>query len=184
MSRIVTIIRGHFKSWYRSKSNIFWTIAFPLLLIVLFGAIFGSGSTKFDLYFQNQDLNQNIPTPLSQGYVNVLNGTGAFNLHLVSVEVKDPIAYVKSDAQLHTRGQRLLVIPLNFSQILLSGTKNATVQLYMDNNDQASGSLLGIVNSVTVSYAASVAHAPDNLVVHQSDIGAGTSATSTSSFQA
>jgi len=75
-SRIYTIIRGHFKSWYRSKSNIFWTIAFPLLLIVLFGAIFGSGSTKFDLYLQNQDLSANVPTPLSQGYVNVLNQTG------------------------------------------------------------------------------------------------------------
>ena len=74
-SRIYTIIRGHFKSWYRSKSNIFWTIAFPLLLIVLFGAIFGNGSTKFDLYLQNQDLNGNVPTPLSQGYVNVLNQT-------------------------------------------------------------------------------------------------------------
>ncbi len=82
-SRIYTIIAGHFKSWYRSKSNIFWTIAFPLLLIVLFGAIFGSGSTKFDLYLQNQDLNGNLPTPLSQGYVNVLNQTGAFNLHMV-----------------------------------------------------------------------------------------------------
>ena len=89
-SRIYTIIRGHFKSWYRSKSNIFWTIAFPLLLIVLFGAIFGSGSTKFDLYLQNQDLSGNVPTPLSQGYVNVLNQTGAFNLHMVAAEQPDP----------------------------------------------------------------------------------------------
>jgi len=168
-SRIYTIIKGHFKSWYRSKSNIFWTIAFPLLLIVLFGAIFGNGSTKFDLYLQNRDLNPTTfqPTPLSGGYVNILNQTAAFNLHLVSIDVQDPIAYVKSDAQLHNRGQRLLVIPSNFSQTLLSGTKNATVQLYMDKNDQASGSLLGIVNSVTVSYAAAVAHTPDNLQVQQ-----------------
>ena len=48
MSRVITIITAHFKSWYRSRSNIFWTIAFPLLLIVLFGAIFGNGSTKFE----------------------------------------------------------------------------------------------------------------------------------------
>jgi len=53
MSRVATIIVAHFKNWYRSRSNIFWTIAFPLLLIVLFGAIFGSGNTKFDLYYQN-----------------------------------------------------------------------------------------------------------------------------------
>ncbi len=114
-SRIYTIIAGHFKSWYRSKSNIFWTIAFPLLLIVLFGAIFGSGSTKFDLYLQNQDLNGNLPTPLSQGYVNVLNQTGAFNLHMVAAEQPDPLTYVKNDAQLHNRGQRLLVVPLGFN---------------------------------------------------------------------
>jgi ABC-2 type transport system permease protein len=169
MSRIVTIIRGHFKSWYRSKSNIFWTIAFPLLLIVLFGAIFGNGSTKFDLYLQNQDLNPTTlqPTLLSQGYVNVLNQTGAFNLHIVPAEQTDPLTFVKNDAQPHNRGQRLLVIPLNFSQILISGTKNATVQLYMDQSDQASASLAGIVHSVTVSYAAAVAHAPDNLQVQQ-----------------
>lgn len=167
MSRIVTIIRGHFKSWYRSKSNIFWTIAFPLLLIVLFGAIFGSGNTKFDLYYQNLDLAANQPTPLSQGYINALNQTGAFNLHFVPAEQANPLAYVKDDAQPHNRGQRLLVVPLNFSQTLQSGAKNATIQLFMDQSDQASASLAGIIHSVTVSYAAAVAHAPDNLQVQQ-----------------
>ncbi|HZY48059.1 MAG TPA: ABC transporter permease [Candidatus Bathyarchaeia archaeon] len=169
MSRVITIVAGHLKSWYRSKSNIFWTIAFPLLLIVLFGAIFGSGSTKFDLYLQNQDLNQTTlaPTQLSQGYVYALNQTGAFNLYVVAAEQPDPLTFVKSDARLHNRGQRLLVIPLNFSQTLMSGTKNATIQLYMDQSDQASASLAGIIHSVTISYAAAVAHAPDNLVVQQ-----------------
>src|SRR5256712_146260 len=165
-SRIYTIISGHFKSWYRSKSNIFWTIAFPLLLIVLFGAIFGNGSTKFDLYLQNQDLTGNVPTPLSQGYVNVLNQTGAFNLHIVAAEQPDPLTYVKKDAQDHNQGQRLLVIPLGFNATIMSG-KNATVQLYMDQSDQASASLAGIVHSVTVSYAAAIANVPDHLVVQQ-----------------
>src|SRR2546428_13841558 len=74
MSRVLTIIAAHFKSWYRSRSNIFWTIAFPLLLIVLFGAIFGNGSTKFDLYVQNRDLAAATPTMLSANYVSTLNG--------------------------------------------------------------------------------------------------------------
>src|SRR5438445_13859997 len=98
-SRIYTIIRGHFKSWYRSKSNIFWTIAFPLLLIVLFGAIFGSGSTKFDLYVQNQDLHGNVPTPLSQGYVSVLNQTGAFTLHMFPLQPTDSPTFSNNDHQ-------------------------------------------------------------------------------------
>jgi ABC-2 type transport system permease protein len=165
-SRIYTIISGHFKSWYRSKSNIFWTIAFPLLLIVLFGAIFGSGSTKFDLYLQNQDLSANTPTPLSQGFVNVLNQTGAFNLHVVAAEQPDPLTYVKNDAQLYNRGQRLLVIPLGFNRTLMT-RGNASIQLYMDQSDQASASLAGIVHSASVSYAATVAGVPDNLRVQQ-----------------
>ena len=171
MSRIVTIIRGHFKSWYRSKSNIFWTIAFPLLLIVLFGAIFGSGSTKFDLYLQNQDLNPSTlqPTPLSQGYVNVLNGTGAFTFHIVAAEQPDPLTYVKNDARINNRGQRLLVIPLGFNSTLMSG-KNATVQIYMDQSDQAYASLYGIIRSVTVQYAAVVNGVRDNVSLHQNDI--------------
>src|SRR5713101_8702025 len=149
-SRIYTIISGHFKSWYRSKSNIFWTIAFPLLLIVLFGAIFGSGSTKFDLYLQNQDLSGNVPTPLSQGYVSVLNQTGAFNMHMVAAEQSDPLTYVKNDAQLHNRGQRLLVIPSGFNRTLFT-TGKANISLYMDQSDQASASLAGIVTATTTA---------------------------------
>src|SRR5438309_10833679 len=100
-SRIYTIISGHFKSWYRSKSNIFWTIAFPLLLFVLFRAIFGNGSTKFDLYLQTKDLTGNVPTPLSQEYVNVLNQTAAFNVHTAAAAQPNPLAYAKSDGKLH-----------------------------------------------------------------------------------
>src|SRR5438132_7812301 len=165
-SRIYTIISGHFKSWYRSKSSIFWTIAFPLLLIVLFGAIFGSGSTKFDLYLQNQDLNANTPTLYSHGYINALNNTGAFNLHVVAAEQPDPLTYVKSDAQPHNRGQRLLVIPLGFNQTLKNGG-NATIQLYMDQSDQASASLAGIVRSVTISYAVFCLKKKKHLIVQQ-----------------
>src|SRR5947199_9790503 len=111
-SRIYTIISGHFKSWYRSKSNIFWTIAFPLLLIVLFGAIFGNGSTKFDLYAQNQDLNANTPTQYSLQYVSVVNNTGGFNLHIVAAgqTVQHALYFVRNHAQLHNRGQTLLAV--------------------------------------------------------------------------
>jgi ABC-2 type transport system permease protein len=172
MSRVTTIIVGHFKGWYRSRSNIFWTIAFPLLLIVLFGAIFGSGSTKFDLYIQNRDLSAASPTMLSQNYVTTLNRTGAFTLHMVPVELPDPpLSYVKDDAQLHNRGQRLLVVPTGFQDKLMS-TKNATIELYFDNSDQASQSLAGIINAATVQYAANLpgAATPNTVNVHQDSI--------------
>ena len=166
MTRVSTIIMGHFKGWYRSRSNIFWTIAFPLLLIVLFGAIFGNGSTRFDLYIQNQDLNGNVATTYSQGYVQVLNHTGAFNLRMVPAENTNPLGFVKDDAQVHNRGQRLLVIPLGF-QTQLNTKHNASIQLYMDNSDQASASLAGIVSAATTSYASQFSTNPANLTVSQ-----------------
>ncbi len=166
--RVTTIILGHFKGWYRSKGNIFWTIAFPLLLIVLFGTIFGNGGTKFDLYIQNKDLIAATPTSYSQGYVNTLNSTGAFTIHMVPAEQTDPLTYVKNDAQLHNRGQRLLVVPEGFQTEIFS-TRNATVQLYMDQSDQASASLAGIVQSATIAYAAHLPPAAQNSVAVQAD---------------
>jgi len=170
-SRIYTIIAGHFKSWYRSKSNIFWTIAFPLLLIVLFGAIFGSGSTKFDLYLQNQDLNANTPTPYSQQYISVLNDTGAFNLHTVAAgqTVQQALDYVKNDAQLHNRGQRLLIVPIGFASELYS-TKNANISLFIDQSDQASQSLKGIVFAATNSYASHLSNSTTSINVQQTNL--------------
>jgi ABC-2 type transport system permease protein len=164
-SRIVTIIIGHFKGWYRSKSTIFWTIAFPLLLIVLFGAIFGNNNTKFDLYLQNQDLVANSPTPASLGYVQVLNRTGAFNLHMIPAENPNALQYMKDDAQLHNRGQRLLRIPLGFNNTL-ANTRKANVTLWIDNSDQASGTLRGIIDAATTSYASSMSPSATTVTVN------------------
>src|SRR5438093_11807835 len=111
MSRVYTIVKAHVKTWFRSKSTIFWTLAFPLLLIVLFGAIFGTGNTRFDLYVQNQDLTGSTPTLTSQGYVSALNHTGAFNIQFVTAEMSNPVSYVLNDAQLIYREQRHQIIP-------------------------------------------------------------------------
>ena len=172
MSRVLTIVRGHIKTWFRSKSTIFWTLLFPILLIVLFGAIFGNGNTRFDLYVQNKDLMvAGNPTNLSEGYVSALNHTGAFNLRTVPAEISDPTTYVKDDAQLNNRGQRLLVVPQGFQTDLNSTSPRANIQLYMDQTDQASGPLLGVITAVTSQYAANVSRPSLNVTVQQAPIG-------------
>ncbi|HYY91988.1 MAG TPA: ABC transporter permease, partial [Candidatus Dormibacteraeota bacterium] len=166
MSRILTIVRGHVRSWFRSRSTIFWTLLFPILLIVLFGAIFGNGNTKFDLYVQNQDLVTNAQTPASLGFVTALNQTGAFNLHTVPVETVNPLSYVRDDAQLNNRGQRLVIIPVGFQQNLTQ-TQKASIQLYLDQSDQASGPLSGVINAVSTQYAARFSNSTASVSVQQ-----------------
>lgn len=44
------------KGWARSKGTVFWSLAFPILLMVLFGAIFeGQEDLSLTLYVQDQD---------------------------------------------------------------------------------------------------------------------------------
>lgn len=155
MKRVYTVIKGHVKCWFRSRSTIFWTIAFPILLILLFGSIFGGGSSKFDIYVQNRDLSGTpiAPTMMSEAYVKALGDTGAFNVRTVPADVSDPVAYVRDDARLHNRGQRLLVVPTGFQSNLTTPGQSAIVRLYMDQSDQASASLSGIVAAVTGAFA-------------------------------
>jgi ABC-2 type transport system permease protein len=47
---------GSMKGWARSPGTVFWTLAFPILLMVLFGAIFeGQEDFSLTLYVQDQD---------------------------------------------------------------------------------------------------------------------------------
>ena len=44
------------KTFWRSKGTMFWTIAFPILLILIFGAIFsGSDTVEYTLHIQDLD---------------------------------------------------------------------------------------------------------------------------------
>ena len=170
MKRIYTVIKGHVKSWFRSRSTIFWTIAFPILLILLFGAIFGGGSQKFDLYVQNQDLvvqGQNlVASPTSQAYVQVLNGSQAFDIFQVPA-AEDGVSYMKVDGRLHNRGQRLLVVPQGFEDSL-NRNESVSIRFYADQTDQASSTLTGIVFGMTNAFAASRQGTPPILVQTES----------------
>ena len=81
MNRTLIDLKASFKMFYRSRTALFWTFAFPCIMIVLFGAIFSGSSTKYDLYIQNQDMVNGNLTALSKGFVDALNLTGAFNIY-------------------------------------------------------------------------------------------------------
>ena len=63
---IFTVFKGHFKAWQRNKTTLFWTLAFPLLLMLLFGGLFSLQSDKMDLYIENNDIIQSNPSETSK----------------------------------------------------------------------------------------------------------------------
>jgi len=110
--------------WFRSKSTLFWTLAFPILLMLLFGAIFSvSQDPRFDLYVQNQDIVDNEATQFSAMFIEMLNETGVLNLKMVD-PAENATKYIDEAG-----AERMLIIPKGFHHSCL--TQNASVILKM-----------------------------------------------------
>jgi ABC-2 type transport system permease protein len=46
---------ANIKSFYRDRASLFWTFAFPIIFVVLFGSIFSGGTTTFSLGWVDHD---------------------------------------------------------------------------------------------------------------------------------
>jgi ABC-2 type transport system permease protein len=67
---------ANIKSFVRDRAGIFWTLAFPILFVVLFGSIFsGDGPDAFAVGWVDED-----GTPASTGLRQGFEGTGLFTL--------------------------------------------------------------------------------------------------------
>ena len=65
MKALLKLLVAHIKQFSRQRAALFWTIAFPIFFILLFGALFSrSDSTTFSVGMVNED-----NSSLSQGLV-------------------------------------------------------------------------------------------------------------------
>ncbi|HYM83177.1 MAG TPA: ABC transporter permease, partial [Candidatus Dormibacteraeota bacterium] len=47
MSALLGLTVANLKSFVRDRVALFWTIAFPIIFVFLFGTLFGGGNTEF-----------------------------------------------------------------------------------------------------------------------------------------
>jgi len=53
---LLPLTLANIKSFYRDRASLFWTLAFPVIFVFLFGSLFsGSGPTTFDVGWVDQD---------------------------------------------------------------------------------------------------------------------------------
>lgn len=128
--RAITIFKAVTKNWMRSRSGLFFSILFPILLLLVFGAIFSNtgGSTNFNLYIQNLDrttLGGN-PSGLSAAFVDALNATKAFAITNVPPE-ENATSYVQKALGPLGGNIRILIISEGFQDDLLNGTLKVRV---------------------------------------------------------
>lgn len=132
----------------RSREGFFFTLVFPIILILLFGAIFsGGGSGPATVYIQNQD-----GGPVSVAFVTALNSTTA--IRLVSVPADQNLSqYLSSHSA--TDG---VVIPSGFTSAYESPNGMVNVTVFGNPTSTTSAIVSGITSEVINAFNLQRAH--------------------------
>jgi len=138
--RIISDLRVFGRGYLRNPAGLFFGLIFPVILILIFGAIFSSGfSGTVTLYVQNQDRGE-----VSNLFVDALNQTGRFSLVLVSSS-ENFSQYLSA----HSASDGI-IIPAGFS---VNYTAGYPVNIIVYGNPSqtssaiVSGTVTGVVNS-------------------------------------
>lgn len=110
-----------FKQWFRSPATVFFSILFPLVLLIIFAVVFaGTGSGTTSLFIQNQDVANGSYTPLSSSFVDALNRTNVLDITLIPSSV-DALSYAQNlSSNQFFSSYRILIIPPGFQNDTLS----------------------------------------------------------------
>jgi len=145
-SVIASDFRASIKTWMRSKGTLFWTLAFPVILILIFGAIFsGMGESEYTVYIQDLD-----DSEMSQSFIEILESTRVIKIEPVDADI-NVSAYIKEN-----NIKRLIVIPEDYEETInrFFVDHNASVNLtyYFDPSEQTSTQVVrNIVSNVLQS---------------------------------
>jgi ABC-2 type transport system permease protein len=139
-------LHANIKTWLRSPGTIFWTILFPILLILIFGAIFSGGDeAEFNIVVQDLD-----NTTLSEEFVANLDNTSLLNV--LELETGKNVTEFMHDEDKPVA----LVIPKGFNDAMveyIESQYDPTIEfddtslpfnltLYFDPSDQTTTSIL------------------------------------------
>jgi ABC-2 type transport system permease protein len=148
MQALLALTRANIRSYTRDRAAVFWTIAFPLVFIVLFGFIFqGSGAARLTLGWVDADT--------SAAAANLKAGFAALEgVTLVDTTLED------AKSQMQTgKVDGIIVVPVGYGASLDAakaggGGEPVKIDVFTDPSKaqvagsiyQAAGTVLGIVN--------------------------------------
>ena len=141
MNRILTIGTFVLKNWLKSKTGVFFSILFPVMLLLVFGAIFGGGgSSSFGIYVQNFDVQSDgAAMPISGAFISALNSSKVIIVsEIIPNNVSDPVKYAQDKMGFFGGSPRVMVIPKGFNDKLVNGSLrtritvvNSTLQILL-----------------------------------------------------
>lgn len=138
LKRTLSDLKIFSRGFLRNKIGLFFSLVFPIILILLFGSIFAGGSSgRLQVYVQDQDSSG----PIGTQFVNVLNATNAIQAVLVDNSENLP-QYLLSHS-----GSDGIFIPQGFSADYFAN-RTVNVSVYTNPADASSGIVLATVQGV------------------------------------
>ena len=135
------------KEYMRDRMTLFWTLAFPVIFIVIFGLIFsGGGGNTYNVALVNldtgaagQEMVAAFNSAVAKKYLNVKNTTSVTDQN----RYQDQLKQGKLDM--------VIVLPPSLSQNVTAG-QPSDVQVYLDSSKQTQASIMtSIVGSFVTS---------------------------------
>ena len=155
--RIASDFRVFSRGYLRNKFGLFFGLIFPVILILIFGAIFSSNSSgTITVYTQNQDTGTFPPQmDIASQFVQALNGTAPDGSRIsdtwpIQIKLVDPSENFTRYLAEHSSSDGI-IIPANFSAEYLAG-QMVDVTVYGNPTSSTSGIVSGTVNGVINSF--------------------------------
>jgi len=127
MNPIIGIAKKDVKTFFREKGTVFWTIAFPVLMLLLFTAIFGR---EIPLT-ANIGIVDSDKTPITASVISGFNNTKVFNVKAFENKTE------ALEALKATKVHAVVTIPQNFTFNLYTSTANVSLAVDETNPDVA-----------------------------------------------
>ncbi len=148
MRALLLLTQANIKSFTRDRAALFWTLAFPLIFVVLFGSIFSGGNNDRTIGFADLD-----GTEASQRLAAAFDAVNGVKLE---TGPENELQAKMKDGQLSA----VIVVPKGFGDTVAARTAPATVTVYTDPSqssaDGATRQMVGFVLAAVNQAAAGV----------------------------
>jgi len=147
------------REYLRNKEGFFFALVFPVILILLFGAIFsGNNHSPINVYALNEDNG-----PLGSSFLNSLNQSGAIKVIIA------PSGSVFPDYLLKNSYSQGILIPSNFTYSIHSAGK-AVIIMYSNPADTSTQVATGVVNSVAEAFNLKLSNSSNFIAIVQKSV--------------
>ncbi len=166
LRRVGAYIAAAFIDYRRSPLTVFFSVAYPIILILLFGAIFADSNnsfTAFTVYVQSEGDEGYVISPVqtlnfTDDLINALqtmktnDSESLFDVHFIPLTNDQNGAINPGDYLEEVQGYISLVIPFNFTQEVLFNPDVTNLQIILDESSQSASIAYSIISSVIYQF--------------------------------